>query len=84
MGHDVVSRTGTARRSARAQRFGRGRRRESDGRNVERGRFSVALVPHTLEVTTLGVRKPGDSVNLETDIIGKYIQKYLGAIQQGK
>jgi riboflavin synthase len=52
--------------------------------NVERGRFSVALVPHTLEVTTLGVRKPGDSVNLETDIIGKYIQKYLGAIQQGK
>jgi riboflavin synthase len=51
---------------------------------VERGRFSVALVPHTLEVTTLGVRKPGDSVNLETDIIGKYIQKYLGAIQQGK
>lgn len=52
--------------------------------NVERGRFSVALVPHTLDVTTLGVRKPGDSVNLETDIIGKYIQKYLGAIQQGK
>jgi riboflavin synthase len=52
--------------------------------NVERGRFSVALVPHTLEVTTLGVRMPGDSVNLETDIIGKYIQKYLGAIQQGK
>lgn len=52
--------------------------------NVEGGRFSVALVPHTLEVTTLGVRKPGDSVNLETDIIGKYIQKYLGAIQQGK
>jgi riboflavin synthase len=51
---------------------------------VERGRFSVALVPHTLDVTTLGVRKPGDSVNLETDIIGKYIQKYLGAIQQGK
>jgi len=52
--------------------------------NVERSRFSAALVPHTLEVTTLGVRKPGDSVNLETDIIGKYIQKYLSAIQQGK
>ena len=52
--------------------------------NVERSRFSVALVPQTLEVTTLGVRKAGDSVNLETDIIGKYIQKYLGAIQQGK
>ncbi len=52
--------------------------------DVERERFSVALVPHTLDVTTLGVRKPGDSVNLETDIIGKYIQKYLAAIQQGK
>ena len=52
--------------------------------NVERERFSVALVPHTLDVTTLGVRKPGDSVNLETDIIGKYVQKYLAAIQQGK
>jgi riboflavin synthase len=52
--------------------------------NVERCRFSVAIVPHTLEVTTLGLRKAGDSVNLETDIIGKYIQKYLAAIQQGK
>ena len=45
--------------------------------SVERGRFSVALVPHTLEVTTLGIRKPGDSVNLETDILGKYVQKFL-------
>jgi riboflavin synthase len=45
--------------------------------NVERGRFSVALVPHTLDVTTLGVRMPGDSVNLETDILGKYVQKFL-------
>jgi riboflavin synthase len=50
--------------------------------NVERGRFSVALVPHTLEVTTLGVRRPGDSVNLETDILGKYVLKYLGQFQQ--
>jgi riboflavin synthase len=57
--------------------------------NVERGRFSVALVPHTLEVTTLGIRKPGDSVNLETDILGKYVQKFLvetrpGEMKQGK
>jgi riboflavin synthase len=52
--------------------------------NVERGRFSVALVPHTLEVTTLGIRKAGDSVNLETDILGKYVQKYLLATQQGE
>jgi riboflavin synthase len=52
--------------------------------NVERGRFSVALVPHTLNVTTLGVRRPGDSVNLETDILGKYVQKYLAQIEYGQ
>jgi riboflavin synthase len=52
--------------------------------NVERGRFSVALVPHTLDVTTLGVRQPGHSVNLETDILGKYVQKYLAQIQHGQ
>ena len=39
--------------------------------------FSVALIPHTLEVTTLGLRKPGDSVNIETDILGKYVQQLL-------
>jgi len=39
--------------------------------------FSVALIPHTLELTTLGLRKVGDAVNIETDILGKYVQKYL-------
>ena len=47
--------------------------------NVERDRFSVALIPHTLGVTTLGVRVIGDSVNIETDILGKYVQKFLAA-----
>lgn len=37
--------------------------------------FSVALIPHTLEVTTLGRRRVGDAVNLETDILGKYLDK---------
>ena len=46
--------------------------------NVERDRFSVALIPHTLSVTTLGVRAVGDPVNIETDILGKYVQKLLG------
>ena len=45
--------------------------------NVEANRFSVALIPHTLEVTTLGQRQVGDAVNLETDILGKYVQKLL-------
>ncbi len=35
--------------------------------------FGVALIPHTLEVTTLGRRKPGDAVNLEGDILAKYV-----------
>jgi len=46
--------------------------------NVETSRFSVALIPHTLSVTTLGRRKVADPVNIETDILGKYVQKLLG------
>ena len=46
--------------------------------NVERDRFSVALIPHTLAMTTLGRRQVGDPVNIETDILGKYVQKLLG------
>ncbi len=40
-------------------------------------RFSVYLIPHTLEVTTLGRREVGDPVNVETDILGKYILRFL-------
>lgn len=47
--------------------------------NVEANRFSVALIPHTLEVTTLGVRSVGDAVNIETDILGKYVERLLQA-----
>lgn len=45
--------------------------------NVDGERFSVALIPHTLSVTTLGRRNVGDAVNVETDVIGKYIEKML-------
>lgn len=44
---------------------------------VESDRFRVALIPHTLEITTLGLRKPGDLVNLETDVIAKYVERML-------
>ena len=37
--------------------------------------FAVALVPHTLEATTLGMLEPGDAVNLEADVIGKYVER---------
>ena len=39
--------------------------------------FAVALVPHTLEVTTLGRLAPGDAVNLEVDILAKYVEKLV-------
>jgi riboflavin synthase len=39
--------------------------------------FAVALIPHTLKVTTLGMLKRGDAVNLEVDLIGKYVEKLL-------
>jgi riboflavin synthase len=39
--------------------------------------FAVALIPHTLAVTTLGVREPGDTVNLEVDVLAKYVERLL-------
>ena len=44
---------------------------------AESDRFSVQLIPHTLEVTTLGELKPGDVVNLETDLLAKYVERQL-------
>ena len=39
--------------------------------------FSVSVIPHTAKVTTLSEKKPGDPINLETDIIGKYVEKLM-------
>jgi riboflavin synthase len=41
------------------------------------GRFEVSIIPHTLQVTTLGLLKIGSRVNIEVDIIGKYVEKLL-------
>lgn len=41
--------------------------------------FEVGLIPHTLEVTVLGLRRPGDVVNLETDVIAKYVERLVTA-----
>lgn len=43
------------------------------------GSFDVALVPHTLEVTVLDSRRPGDRVNLEADVVAKYVERLLAA-----
>ncbi len=45
--------------------------------DVEPSRFSVALIPHTLSATTLGRLAVGDSVNLETDLIAKYVGRLV-------
>jgi len=41
--------------------------------------FSIVVIPHTLEVTLLGTVREGDSVNIEVDLIGKYVEKMLQA-----
>lgn len=42
-----------------------------------RGRASVWIIPHTMQMTTLGELKPGGTVNVEVDILGKYVEKLL-------
>jgi riboflavin synthase len=45
---------------------------------VTAGRFDVNIIPHTLTHTTLGSRKPGDRVNLEVDLIARYVARLMG------
>ena len=45
---------------------------------VDQKQFAVSIIPHTGEETTLLSKKPGDLVNLENDIVGKYVQKLMG------
>jgi riboflavin synthase len=39
--------------------------------------FEVSIIPHTATLTTIGLKKPGDSVNIETDMIGKYVERFM-------
>jgi riboflavin synthase len=45
--------------------------------SVDDSSFSVNIVPHTLEMTTLGLRTIGDSVNLEVDVIARYLERLM-------
>ncbi|MCR4315711.1 MAG: riboflavin synthase [Planctomycetes bacterium] len=49
---------------------------------IDSGTFSVALIPLTLEKTTLGFKVPGDSVNIEFDLIGKYVLRYFAVREE--
>lgn len=57
---------------------------------VRRNRFSCALIPHTLKMTTLGLKRPGAPVNIESDMLGKYVEKLMavreanGAVSLGE
>ena len=45
--------------------------------------FTISLIPTTLALTTLGIKQPGDPVNLEVDVIAKYVERLLGDRAQG-
>ena len=45
--------------------------------NCGRNRFDVSIIPHTAKLTTLSFMKPGDLVNIETDMIGKYVERFF-------
>jgi riboflavin synthase len=46
---------------------------------LEPGRFTVSIIPHTGGLTTIGFKRTGEPVNIETDMIGKYVEKFLSA-----
>lgn len=46
--------------------------------------FDVALIPYTLELTTLGELRAGDPVNLEADVLGKYVKRYLDRLMPSR
>ncbi|GIU96575.1 MAG: riboflavin synthase subunit alpha [Actinomycetota bacterium] len=49
---------------------------------VEEGRIAVALIPHTLRVTSLGSLEVGDAVNVEVDVIAKHVERLLERVQR--
>lgn len=51
--------------------------------DVDDSAFTVAVIPHTMAVTTLGVRRPGDGVNLEVDVMAKYAEQLLAGYLPG-
>jgi riboflavin synthase len=45
--------------------------------------FSIVIIPHTAKLTTIGFKTSGDTVNIEVDILGKYVSKFLGKRKDG-
>jgi len=51
---------------------------------VKQGSFTVSLIPHTAGITTLGLKIIGDKLNLEGDLIGKYVEKFISVQKHGE
>ena len=51
--------------------------------HCSRDRFSVSIIPYTSKLTTLGIKKKGDAVNIETDMIGKYVERFVQSTDGG-
>lgn len=45
--------------------------------DIKENKFAIALIPHTLKITTLGIKEKGDKVNIEIDYLGKWIKKIV-------
>ncbi|MFO0729773.1 MAG: hypothetical protein U0361_02035 [Nitrospiraceae bacterium] len=62
----------------RAEGIDHGGRHRPDDQQRDRGTdFTVCIIPHTAKVTTLGLKQVGDQVNLEPDLIGKFVERLL-------
>jgi len=48
--------------------------------SCDAGSFSISLIPYTSQLTTIGLKKRGDRVNIETDMIGKYVERFLSGV----
>ena len=50
--------------------------------SCDAGSFSISIIPHTAKLTTIGFKNRGDRVNIETDMIGKYVERFLAGVSQ--
>jgi riboflavin synthase len=50
--------------------------------SCDAGSFSISVIPFTAQLTTIAIKKRGDRVNIETDMIGKYVERFLSGVSQ--
>ena len=50
--------------------------------SCDAGSFAISIIPHTAKLTTIGFKNRGDRVNIETDMIGKYVERFLAGVSE--